>query len=358
MKRSSAHFAAILLLLFPLPAHAAFRYAFFLSEATWFATDIVVVVPTPGAAETYTVLETWKGTLAPGLGIHVPNLPRGPIPVAPAIGDQPGATLAVSRIVLFLKPAPGATPAAPSPPGEYIGTSVADNEQLSAVWLDRKGNAYAFSQGAFQQDVLLRPLDEFTEESLHRHIQPDITAYAALHHTLALSDSRARLPQLAAIADAPSYYASRESLAALGKAGPAAIPLLLALRNRPNVSQRELALALAAAAGPDMLATLAPILHDELPFWTATAPALPPDWRNLLQPAERRQQLSERLTFLTTLLHAAEPAAKNGPLADGLRSDLQQLHNLWRANVGLGSFSPSASTPADPLLTAIGPPAP
>jgi hypothetical protein len=349
---------ALLLALLPLPAHAAFRYAFFLTEATWYATDIVVAVPTPNAADTYTVVETWKGSLAPGLGIHVPNLPRGPIPVVPSVGNQPAATLPVSRIILFLKPAPGATPAAPSPPGEYVGTSIANNEQLSAVWLDDKGYAYAYGQGVFQQEVVLRPLDDFTEESLHRHIQPDITACAALHHTLALADPRLRLPQLAAIADAPSYYASRESLAALGKSGPAAVPLLLALRNRPMVNQRVLALALAAAAGPDVLTILAPILHDELPFWAATAPTLPADWQNLLQPPERRQQLSERLTFLTTLLHAAEPAAKNAPLADALRSDLQDLHHLWRANLSLSSLSPSASSPADPFLTAIGPPAP
>src|SRR5689334_11919359 len=63
-------------------ASAAIRPSFFLEEAGWPATDIVVVAQGEAPDAPVTVLETWHGSLAKGAAIRVKDFPRGPLETA------------------------------------------------------------------------------------------------------------------------------------------------------------------------------------------------------------------------------------------------------------------------------------
>ncbi len=291
-KRTIARVGCIAVLVLAMNASADIGPSFRLETCAWQATDIVVATQADGADGNLTVLETWTGKLAKGETIHVIDLPIAPIPVSTLFGEKPSPERSVTgkKIVLFLQPATIKEADAPTtrPAGKvFEGTDRHNGAMVSAVWIE-ENQAYAYQQLINPGPTTLQPLGG--ELDLVKETFAILATKDELRRieTIELPLDRVRL--LAPITSGPYWRAREEAFAALGRCGPAALPLLRVILRDERLNQSDVIRALAAAAGPDAAKEFTGMLQDELAYWKSVGPSLKSGWWNA-DPAYKRSAL-------------------------------------------------------------------
>lgn len=305
--RLSNALAPIVVLLAVSPALAGIRPSFDEESCAKNATEIVVATEGNKVDGELEVLETWKGSLAKGTKIVVPDLASFEEAGTRAIWrgwredkDQPTKHVTGQRMVLFLKGAPGAWRSANSWGREM---------KVSVVWVETDA-VYGFVQVMNPGDSVLVPVAK-TEKELHDQVDKVIGAWADIAKARALADPGARARALAPLTRAESWDQSAAAFEGLAGCGKDAVPHLREILADASVSGRHSAAiqAFARAAGDDAGPELTRMVETELAFWKETGPKLAKGWwtnsKEIMPTENRYGMILEVFRSLRTLRPAA-----------------------------------------------------
>src|SRR5215213_2001906 len=190
-------FIILLLFLAALPARAGIRPSFNLSHCSWFATHVVVVTEGEMIDGRLLVLESWKGDLAPGDAVSVPELAtfnpepsrlaKRPLWVEDA---EPPRHVTGDRMVLFLKERPRAQAEGDEAArGRVWEPASSGGVNVSALWVEGD-KTYAFIQVMNPGDTIL--IDYGKSEGEVKTIFAEVEGERdALEHAAAVKDPAA-----------------------------------------------------------------------------------------------------------------------------------------------------------------------
>jgi hypothetical protein len=310
-----------------LPATlAGIRPSFSLDDCSWNATDIVLVevTPKPGV---FRVLESWKGGLAAGGPVAVPELQ----PTAGAVetkqfediengglNEQIPAQPAGSRMVLFLKGEVRASNKLWRPADSF------GEMKTSVVWIDG-GRLYRFRQLMNPGQSILVPWDLALDKMKDR-VDEICRIQLELAKVIAIEDGAVRAEGLRVYVHSDVREAQQLALSELGNSGPKALPTIRGMLSDNAFADEcaELTKAFANTGGESVGEELDARLQEQLRFWQATAPTLSIGWWN--QDPNPHVALRERYMqtwgFVVALQHVRY---RPSLLTAG------QLGNLWRS---------------------------
>lgn len=319
-------------------AQAALLLSFSHTQAAWYATDIVVVREADILRGQFDVIAVWKGHLGPGDRIVVPELARLAPASAREIGgfSWPGeekqkAYVTNSRLVLFLKRLPVATPSLPTK-SERVDLGVTENPariswvpawgddfQISVAWIER-GHAHGFRQICNPGPLVLVPLGwqpELTEKRMKEDVTEVVRQQRELEAALRLPDPAGRAQALTPFINAWVSDARQRAFDGLAKCGTAALPSLRAvLREQCQAADHQKVIeVMTRIGGPGVAQELAEVLQDELTFWKEERPGK--DWWQV-------QDLCLRFGKLGAIL---DVLANQPPMS--CRKTVLELRELW-----------------------------
>ncbi len=334
-------------------AFAKLTVYFEVTRASWWASHIVVVETTPidGA---FDVVESWKGDLAVGSRVVIPELipPASSIPISGypkwwRPDDQSGVVERIpkqpvgSRIVLFLtrkknESGGGTGTKKPEWSGWATGTG-ADSMKISAVWVD--GDiTYSFTQlWNTSSPLVLFTLGEFdkgerrfvthSEEELKRSVEEVLLVQNETKAAIAETNGRERALRLKSYVSSKIYPARMFALEELGKAGPGAVSTIGEMLDDPAFAEqsRELIRAMVQAGGDGAGSELNRRLEAELAFWKTAEPTLSRGWWNRDSSLVSQSPLQARYGRTYELIYGVELAKYKGALNTAI-----QMRDLWR----------------------------
>jgi hypothetical protein len=287
-------------------AHAKLTTYFEVTRASWAASHIVVVETTP-IDGTFEVVESWKGDLAVGSRVVIPELiaPANAIPISAypkwSPRDRSGVLEQIpkqpvgSHLVLFLKRNEKSAAKGETRKPDWSGWGRGDNRdsmKISAIWIDGD-RTYSFQpQGFTFLPVVLSVRDRTSkgdqrfvpesEEDLKRGVEEVLQIQKDQEAAIAVTDGRERALRLKPYANSKIVPARLLALAELGKAGPAAVSTIGEMLDDPAYSEQasELVNSMVKAGGKPVGEELNRRLENDLAFWSATGPSLPQNWWN------------------------------------------------------------------------------
>ena len=317
-----------LLLLAAAPAaRAGIRPSFSLEYCSWNATHVLVATEGEKIDGDLTVLESWKGDLAPGEAVHVPGLAafreKSSRLVNKPFGDgtaAPPLYVTGDRMVLFLRQRPkaGAAGVRAWEPASRDGINV------SVLWVEG-GKAYAFVQVINPGDSIL--IDYGPEGKIRDAFSEIDAEHASLERAAAVKNASARAEALEPFTAHELFLAREAAFEALRRCGRAALPVLLrVLHDQTRLKTHgEVIEALAEIGGQEVGEELTAVVGEELDFWKATAPGLRPGWWNEMNRPET-ETLRERYSKLYQALNGLQKLRYAGS-----REVVTELRDFWRS---------------------------
>lgn len=258
-------------------------------EPAWQATDIVVVAEGEVNDGNVEVLETWKGNLARGARITVPALA--------AFAEE--ERLTGRRILLFLiadggqwQPAHGSM-------------------QESTAWIE-DGMVFVIEYRRFSRPHIRYTHN--TEAEWKAWTGEALAMQQALREALPEADPAKIEAAVPSFFRADSDFLAETAIAALGDAGPKAVPALRRILSDDLLGWQsdDAVEALVKAAGDAAPAELAEVLAEDLAFWRRTASELKDEWWSDPElPEIVKQRLTTRYSRLETALAALRDARMN-----------------------------------------------
>lgn len=336
-------------LLIALQAVAGIRASFGLDGNAWYATHILLV-ETTGTDGVFTVREVWKGDLALGSSINIPELvpdpkthpdrktrPFGPgtdeFGVDEKIPKQPSG----SKIVLFLRHRSASDVQATRSGKQHEWQPARDfgGMKVSTAWI--KGDKiFCFVQwmnpgpSAFSPCPNFRVQGALTLGSLRQRVNEILNLQNNFSKALAMENNGVRAEALRKIVFSDVYEARVEAIQSLGKCGSEALPILRQIMDKPPVpyDSRDVFAAFVEAAGGDAGRELNEWLEKDAAFWRAQGPMLKEGWWNQdsTPDAPLRLKYDETIQIIRCLdkLHY-------GPAAD----TAADLRDFWRSHPAL-----------------------
>jgi len=220
------------------------------------ATDIVLVSIKDDRNNTFRVIETWHGALAPNNQITVPGL--GP--------------MASQTMVLFLRPQ--------RKQGETIDTWIGAGHDIrtSVVWIF-DGKVFAVQQPINPGPTFICPLTLATSlDKFKKFVFGYLQDRESFQQAVAISNRKERVKALAKILAACSRY-HEKAIEELAKCGPPAVDVLSSiLEAPPNYNQKYAIRALADCGGKQAIEQLDAMLDEEFDYWKQIAPTLKRGW--------------------------------------------------------------------------------
>ena len=348
--------SVVLLLAAAGDASAGIRPSFQLDPSAWDATD-VVMVKTTTEADTFEVIESWKGDLQPAQRITIPELRPGAdgVPISsypaeewPAHSDDSTSAkipkqVPGSRLVLFLKKRNQAGSSLDANGQgmhpDWEPANLFHDMKTAAVWIDGE-TLYCFVQIVNPGPSVLVKFSSFewsrtrskweetamTIASLRTRADHVVQIQRELRTAVQIEDVVARAEQLRTFARSGVGPAQSFVFEELGKAGPAALPVLRAMLEDPEYAElRELLMhAYVRAGGAALGEELSARLESELAFWKAMGPSLARGWWN--EDARPNAPLRERYFETLEILHGL---AGSRPLS--AVNTAIELRDFWRS---------------------------
>lgn len=280
---------AILVISLARVALAEPRPSFSLEHFAWEATDVVVAGEGKEIDGDVVILESWKGTLAEGDRIVIPELavfaPDAQRTVAKSFQPDPTRTERVTgnRMVLFLIAREGGETPRWMPVDATPGQTT-----VAAAWVE-SGSVFGF-----QQTFNPGPSELVALGLSDREMKEAVGTIDSQQHALARA-LESREPELVSAAMqtlvvSASPYVRLRIISVLGDHGVAgAAAARDILRNPSLLEDHDTAVeALAAAGGADAVPPLVELLREELGFWKKAAPDLRVGWWNDLEMEQGR----------------------------------------------------------------------
>lgn len=330
---------------------AGIRPSFNLDYSAWHASHILLVETTESNG-IFKVQESWKGHLAPGSLVNVPELapnadaipisqyPKGNVFELGNVGPRERIPLqpAGSKMVLFLRRGDDKAVSNPgsSKPTEHWQPA-GDDMKTSVLWLDRK-HVFCFFQVMNPGPTALWPcslgMHQMTALSLRTRIREVLQLQDELALVLRMKNNDQRAEKLNAIVGGDIYEARKEAIQGLGKCGPAAVPILRRIMDKPPIpyDSRDIFRAFVEAAGRNAGPELTAWLEQDVDFWETTGPTLKMGWWNedAKPDAPLRVKYDETIQIIRSLA-----ALKYRPAADIAK----RLRDLWRSHPALNDPS-------------------
>jgi len=295
---------ASLLLLFLFAPHAAagIRPSFVLEICSWRATHIVVATEGEKIDGVFRVLEAWKGDLAVGEIIRIPELAAFNSKKERTIDFWQGENGRLSgplevtgeRVVLFLRDGNQVTPDTEKVGGEesrivrlssvpsrwMSANSMSEEIKVSMVWIEQ-GDVYGFVQLMNPGPSSLHRLD-WTEARMEREVKEILETREAFDNSLAIAEPSQRAEALQSFVSDSKFLVRDNALKELINCGAAALPVLRQIMNDETLDDihGQAIDAFAQAGGLTVAPELTALLEKELSFWRQTAPILEKGWWN------------------------------------------------------------------------------
>lgn len=335
---------------------AMLRILFSLDFASWAATHIVVV-KTTAIDGTFEVLESWKGDLAVGSRVLLPELipPANGIPISAypkwSPDDRSGVLEQIprqpvgSQLVLFLKrkevPAAKGLTRKPAWSG-WSGSHGPDSMKIAAVWIEGD-RTYSFDgQGSISSPLVLSVRGKISKEGqrfvaeskedLKREVAEVLQIQKDEEAAIAVTNGRERALRLEPYANSKMIPARLLALEELGKAGPEAVSTIGEMLDDPAYSEQasELVNAMVKAGGTAVGVELNRRLEKDLAFWSSTGPTLSQNWWNQdpTPSSPLRNRYAQTYSLVCGLAQVGYPGALNTAI---------KLRDLWRALPQLAS---------------------
>jgi hypothetical protein len=266
------------------PGFCAVRPSFRLDLSAWRATDIVVVTSTPDDG-VFEVAESWKGELAIGEKVTLPEL--RPDRHAPPISKYPKSESdmlqtgvseqiprqpAGARMILFL--------VGPGVSKTWKPSDLMSSMKASVLWMDH-GQIFSFGQ-LFNPGPSVLHLSRLSEGEVRSRVAEIRGTQERAKSALAVLDGAERAERLRVFVNSNVPPARTFALEELGKCGPTATRAISGMLDDPAFADEspELIKALADAGGSATGPEMHRRLQQELTFWKSMAPSLAPDWWN------------------------------------------------------------------------------
>jgi hypothetical protein len=353
-------YLTILLLLLAAPAvRAGIRPSFNIESSAWFATHVVVVTEGEKIDGNLTVLESWKGDLAPGEVISVPELAAFSAKASRLIrkpiwdrSTEPEHYVTGDRMVLFLKEKPRAKTEGEESVRDRSWASANQwgGMDVSVLWVEGE-KTYAFIQVMNPGASIL--IDYGKSEGEMNKIFSEIDAdHASLERAAAVKDPAARAEALEPFTAHEVYLASEAAFEGLRGCGRAALPTLrrLLLDETKLKMHEQVIETMSEIGGEDVGEELTRVVGEELTFWKATAPGLSKDWWNHFNVPET-EDLRDRYSKLYAALLGLKKLKHAGSYAV-----VAELRDYWRSLPQLddGDEENQITTACNELLGARG----
>lgn len=328
-------YVTILLLLLAAPsARAAIRPSFYMEYCAWFATHVVVVTEGEKIDGSLTVLESWKGDLAVGDIISVPELAdfnaKSSRLIKKPIWDRstgPPRYVTCDRMVLFLKEKPHAKTEGDESARirSWDSANRWGGMNVSALWIEGE-TTYAFIQVMNPGPSILIDYGK-SEGEINKIFSEMDDEHASLARASAVKDPAARAEALETFTASEQFPARDAAFEGLRGCGRPALPTLRRLlRDETRLKTHDLVIkTMSDIGGEDVGEELTRVVSEELSFWKATAPGLKEGWRNQFKGPEtedlydRYTKLYEALLGLKKLKYAGSYAVVN------------ELRDYWRS---------------------------
>ena len=220
------------------------------------ATDIVLVSILDDGKNSFRVIETWHGALAPNNQITVPGL--GP--------------MASQTMVLFLRPH--------QKQGKTIDTWIGAGHDIrtSVAWIF-DGKVFAVQQPENPGPTFICPLTWATSlDNFKKFVIGYLQDRESFQQAVPISNRQERVKALAKILAAYSRY-HEKAIKELAKCGPAAVDVLRSiLEAPPNYNQKYAIGALSDCGGKQAIQQLDTMLDEEFAYWKQIASTLKRGW--------------------------------------------------------------------------------
>ncbi|HEX7154958.1 MAG TPA: hypothetical protein VF618_26010 [Thermoanaerobaculia bacterium] len=279
---------------------AEIRPSFHLERSAWPATHVVVATEGETIDGKLTVLESWKGDLAPDAELVLPELAAFASEESRRLEktfwsrSEPPPFVTGARMILFLERKDGRWSGAGDQPLD-----------VSAVWVE-EGRPYAFVQIMNPGDAVLVQLAD-SEGAFAERFQAIDATHRALDAALALEAPAARAAALEGFTAVEVLYASAPAFDGLRACGSAAVPVLqrmLADESRSHAHGKVIE-TLAAIGGSVAREELIHVVAEAHRFFRANAPRLRRGWWNDVDDP-RNRELRDRYSHLHAALHALQ----------------------------------------------------
>ncbi|HDZ39334.1 MAG TPA: hypothetical protein ENH62_13830 [Marinobacter sp.] len=340
MKNTTTFAGWLCVVLFAATGHsrAGIRPSFSLNHSTWHATDIVVASEGDTVDGTVSVLEVWKGRLAPGKVLSIPALARfakketrtvkpGWIPV-PRDDKATPVVLSGRRMVLFLKRAtPVAAKGKQPEPVRWAPTSLFGGMHVSVVWIER-GKTYSFVQIMNPGPSMLTG-GRRSEKEMKKSVSLIMQTQQALASIAAVADPRKRARDATKYVRSDDYRARQAAFGILAGCKTAAVPILRSLLADESNADRYGGIvdALAVAGGSALGQDFTDRVEKELTFWKARAPSLKVGWWNGTG-LEWKDAVALRNRY-SKILHVLYALRKMRH--EGARKPVRAFRDYWRS---------------------------
>lgn len=327
------------------PAGAAVRPRFSLDFSSFHATDIVMV-RTLSDAESFEVVESWKGNVGVGERLVIPELRPAangvPISAYPQSWPRSNVWETIpkqplgSSMILFLRSSAseGPTPNSPRLSGRrgWLPSDVMNSMKASVVWID--GNQmYCFTQRWNPGPSILDSLP-YSLERLRNRVSEIVDIQRNMAMALAMRDGHQRAEALKTYVRSEIVPVQQFALEQLGKSGPSAVPTIRGMLNDPAFADNasELIEALVKAGGKGVGQDLNSRLLQELAFWRSAAPSLRQGWWNADPSihAPLREEYGKTLQLVVGIGQIRYSPAL---------ASVSQLRNFWRSQPPLNDPS-------------------
>jgi hypothetical protein len=275
---------------------AGIRPSFDLATCSWNATDIVVVTEGKTIDGVFSVLESWKGDLAPGDRIKVPELAAFKPPSTRSVSDwweeqttNTSEALYVTgeRMILLLKkdssrPASEARISGQSAVAalQWKSSSIYDEMSVSVVWIEQ-GKPFGFVQVMNPGPSRLVSLGS-SEDKLKGRVMEIKDIQDSFLQTIAIENPRKRAEALTPFVVHPLYLVRNAALQALKTSGKSALPVVRRMLADDSLLEIHSALVgvLAATGEGDAGLELTELVKKGLEFWRENGPILKKGWWN------------------------------------------------------------------------------
>ena len=220
------------------------------------ATDIVLVSIIDDVDNSFRVIETWHGALAPNNQITVPGL----------------GSMASQTMVLFLRPQRRQEKTIDT----WIGAG--HDIRTSVAWIF-DGKVFAVQQPINPGPTFICPLTLATSlDKFKKFVFGYLQDRESFQQAVAISNRKERVKALAKILAACSRY-HEKAIEELAKCEPAAVDVLRSiLEAPPNYNQKYAIRALADCGGKQAIQQLDAMLDEEFAYWKQIASTLKRGW--------------------------------------------------------------------------------
>jgi len=317
-------------------SRAGIRPSFMLDHSAWHATDIVVAGEGDTVDGTLSVQEVWKGHLAPGSTLSIPDLA--------AFSDEEARTvkfrwkpmdhnvqptvLSGQRMILFLKrSAKVSEEDNQSKPDHWQPASVFEEMRVSVVWIEQE-NVYAFIQVSNPGPSILMP-HELSEEKMKERVSRIVQTQNVLAKITADTDPEKRVKGAAKYVRSDIQHARGEAFRILAGCKATAVPFLKSLLSDETYASqyRSIIGALSSAGGSALGKEFSEIVKEELLFWKEQAPLLEVGWWNG-KGLERKDvnTLQNRYSKILYVLYGLQKMNY-----EGSRKPVRAFRDYWRS---------------------------